>query len=512
MLSTLKKFAFPNNDIRPLGFLLSLLISLFWYSYQQPINPDAITYLNAAQAFLTSGIKASIHIYNWPFYPILIALVSKLTSLSLLNSAYLLNALFMAIALFAFVSIIKNLGASKAIQYFACLVFLLYAPLSHEHYMIIRDFGYYAFGLLSVNFIIRYQTYDRLLELLSWSICIFIAALFRSEGFLFLIMVPLAFLFDKSKPIKARFLTFLKANILTLFFAALTVIAILLLFRHNALIHSIQRLLQQYFSWLVNLSNNYHKKLSVIQSSIMPIFGYDQAKYYYFFGAFGVFLVLTIKTISYVYFALVIYSLIFKTFVIEKKYTLLINSYLLINIIIILLFTYANLFLTMRYIMFFALILILRIPFAIYDIYQRFPANFWEPKSWRWQPALLNICLIILAFSSLFHIGANRSFVVKTQGWAATHLSKQSKILVGDKILSFYINRPGKTDNQLLLQIESTPAAALQLMQKYDYVIFQASNRKTHLAEAFIQKHQLEVIKTFSNNHDDKIYILKTSF
>lgn len=510
MLHTLKKFALPNNDIRPLGFLLSLLISLVWYSYQQPVNPDAITYLNAAQVFLTAGIKASIHVYNWPFYPILIALLSQITTLSLLNSAYLLNALLMAITLSAFISIVKNLGASRSIQYFACLVFLLYTPLGHERPMIIRDFGYYAFGLLSLNFIIRYQISNRYHDLLLWSVWLFIAALFRSEGILYLILVPWVFLFDRSKPLKTRLFAFLKANTLIIFLEILGLVVLLFLLRHNALINSTQHLWQQYLSWLANLTNNYHNKLVIIQSSIMPNFGFDQAKYYYFAGPFGVFLILTLKTIGYIYFALCIYSIVFKTFSIETKHKLLINTYLTINLIIILLFIYANLFLTTRYIMFFVLVLMLRIPFAIHDIYQRFPASFWQPKTWRWQPALLNIFLVILAISSLFHIGVNRNFVVTIHAWTSTHLSKNSRVLVGDNVLSFYIHLPGKTDNQLLEQIEITPAAALQLMQKYDYIIFQASNRETYLAEAFIQKYQLDVIKTFSNNHDDKIYILKT--
>src|SRR5574338_787231 len=43
------------------------------------INPDGVLYIDTAQAFLDKGLSGALASYPWPFYPILIGLVSHLS-------------------------------------------------------------------------------------------------------------------------------------------------------------------------------------------------------------------------------------------------------------------------------------------------------------------------------------------------------------------------------------------------------------------------------------------------
>lgn len=180
-------------------------------------------------------------------------------------------------------------------------------------------------------------------------------------------------------------------------------------------------------------------------------------------------------------------------------------------LLVLFLFLYSRLFLTTRYIMFLALILVLQVPYAIYHIYQNYSCQFFNIKTWRWQPVVLTIALVFLIISSSFHIGDDKSFVLKTGQWVKQNIPADIKVLVGDDILSYYVNQPGATDKHLLSTIEKKPNSAAKIMGRYHLVILRASHSKTDKVEKFIKLHHYQIKKSFINNHHDKIFILRKS-
>ena len=77
------------------AFFGSLLLTLIAH-HNKSINFDGILYVHAALEFLDNGFDAAKKIFGWPFLPILMALVAKLTGLGPEYAGYLLNTLFMA--------------------------------------------------------------------------------------------------------------------------------------------------------------------------------------------------------------------------------------------------------------------------------------------------------------------------------------------------------------------------------------------------------------------------------
>src|SRR5689334_12361975 len=121
--------------------LISLIFSS-WVAYREVlINPDAICYLQSAAMIGVGGLRKAMNLCTqaqWPFYSILIYVLSKLTQLPLLISAYLWDALFTACSVVTFLAVVHQLGASRRILWLAAFVILLAHQFNSIRQYIIR--------------------------------------------------------------------------------------------------------------------------------------------------------------------------------------------------------------------------------------------------------------------------------------------------------------------------------------------------------------------------------------
>src|SRR5579862_6023642 len=102
-----------DNLIYVSAIFLSIALSTWINLRETVINPDAICYVMAAQAYAKLHLNEVMHYCpqsKWPFYSIL------------------LDGLFTLISVVMFVKIIKALGGSSRVMWFALAVILL----SHE--------------------------------------------------------------------------------------------------------------------------------------------------------------------------------------------------------------------------------------------------------------------------------------------------------------------------------------------------------------------------------------------
>jgi hypothetical protein len=174
----------------PSAAMLALSISALlscWMLFGQPsVNTDGVIYLNAAQAFLDKGFAASLDVYNWPFYSILIALVSKL-GVPLIQSAALLNILFFSALAWAFVTATALLYPRRhALHYLAAAIILFEPYINSLRGSFFRDNGQLPCMLLSLVALLHYLAKPRALTLLAWALATVVAALFRPESALLL--------------------------------------------------------------------------------------------------------------------------------------------------------------------------------------------------------------------------------------------------------------------------------------------------------------------------------------
>ena len=177
-----------NIDLRIWVAVISCALSLLALSRQEPLNYDGILYLTQAAVYTKAGMSAALQLYNWPFYAMCIAGLSKITGLTLLHAAYLLNNIFLIIILTTFISILRELGSSSRLQMVGALVILLYPSLNNYRNYIIRDFGYWAFLLVAFLQLLRFSKTGRFVHALGWSLSICLATLFRVEGCILLLL------------------------------------------------------------------------------------------------------------------------------------------------------------------------------------------------------------------------------------------------------------------------------------------------------------------------------------
>ena len=175
--------------------LLSLVLTLVMLSYNEPFNPDGLIYLKTAELFAAHGFKAAFNNYNWMFYPTLIVLTSKITTLSFLHATYLLNAILDAATVLLFIALLKELGGSRKIQIIGALVILFFPYLNFMRQDIMRGHGYYPFAFLSILLLMRFYKNYKWRDSIGWGIAIMLATLFRIEGAVLACFLPLVLIF-----------------------------------------------------------------------------------------------------------------------------------------------------------------------------------------------------------------------------------------------------------------------------------------------------------------------------
>lgn len=189
-----KAAQYLDNHFLLAAMAASLLLSL-WSVWLSPrVNTDAILYLIAADKLLTSGLSASLEIYNWPFFQIAFAAIHNITGLSLLLSARLvMTGCYLALTA-GFCLVLKELGGDRKTQWFALLVILCHPVVNEFRSNLVRDPGMIGFMLLALWQQIRFANTSHWRHSLWWAINMAVAVLFRKEAVLVALLAPAAML------------------------------------------------------------------------------------------------------------------------------------------------------------------------------------------------------------------------------------------------------------------------------------------------------------------------------
>lgn len=175
--------------------ILVSIIYACWVIYLQHgwINVDSILYFEMAKHIANGDFKAAYEVekFSWGFYPALIALVHKLAGLSLQASANVLIVFLFAGLVAGLMRLVKVAGGGWPEQYLA--VFLLFGAryiVGDILPMAMRDLGYWTMMLWAVNFLILYYQHTKISDAFYWQGFAIIALLFRIEGAVQLLALP----------------------------------------------------------------------------------------------------------------------------------------------------------------------------------------------------------------------------------------------------------------------------------------------------------------------------------
>ncbi|WP_018985073.1 hypothetical protein [Methylophilus methylotrophus] len=176
--------------------LTSMSIFAIWVINIQHgwITNDSILYFEMAKHIANGDFQAAYDVekFSWGFYPALIALVHKITGLGLHASANLLIVGFFVGLVGGLMRLVQIAGGSWREQYLAvCLLLGARYMVGDIMPMVSRDLGYWTTMLWAVNFLVLYYQKAKLAHAFYWQGFALIALLFRIEGAVQLLALPL---------------------------------------------------------------------------------------------------------------------------------------------------------------------------------------------------------------------------------------------------------------------------------------------------------------------------------
>jgi hypothetical protein len=172
------------------------------------ITNDSILYFEMARYFSVGDFTAAhaVEGYSWGFYPALIGMVHAISGLTLQASANLLIIIFFMLLVSGLMRMVSIAGGNQWMQFYAVLLLL------GSNYIVgnilpmaSRDLGYWALLVHAVNQLILFYQHGLWKHAIYWQILAFIATLFRIEGAIQLLVLPVAGLFvSRSVPMNVK--------------------------------------------------------------------------------------------------------------------------------------------------------------------------------------------------------------------------------------------------------------------------------------------------------------------
>jgi len=189
----------PSNlDITRIRFFTafaSLLLSLQAVYFDDIINRDGIMYLQMSEAYLSGGLAAAKAIYDWPVFSILIAWLHQFTTLPLESCGFILNSFFFIVLTDALVLISSLLIKSRQQLTIAAALILCFVPINEYRDFILRDPGYWAFSSIALYHFMQFTKNPNYFSATLWQVFIVTAVLFRIEGSVLLLALPVYLFF-----------------------------------------------------------------------------------------------------------------------------------------------------------------------------------------------------------------------------------------------------------------------------------------------------------------------------
>lgn len=193
-----------GHSLAVLTILASCLFSLIVILQHPVLNDDAFGYLRAAELFQAGEGERVLRDYGWYGYSLLIALLDLVLPGGMIAAAHTLNTLAYGLLAWSFLQLCREHGDSPRLQAFAALTILACPLINEMRYFLIRDAAFWAFALLSLVYLLRFNHSGLQRHAALWCITLLAASLFRLDGLLLLVLTPAGLLFPRALQAPAR--------------------------------------------------------------------------------------------------------------------------------------------------------------------------------------------------------------------------------------------------------------------------------------------------------------------
>lgn len=404
-------------DIRVYAVLASLLIAGYTLVKNPIFNVDAILYFNTAELFLNEGYQAASELYRRPLYPILIALISQLLSVSLLTASHIINAISATLLVFCFISLVKTFDQRPGIIFLAALVILLLPSFNEYRHFVIRDFGFWGFMFASLLCLVKsLQSKYQWFYILLWIVTLFISILFRIEGVL-LIIPPLGIIFMHQLTLQRRL------HHLGLIYFPLFAICLIALLTYSTEIEAIIAVEVKHYQ--NHGIQNYDSIINAIETQVLVPLSKEYANDIFIVSMLYILFAKLVSALSGPYTILLLTTTIKRFPRLSREILPIYVTTCCLFLVLFISWVIVNRFIAGRYVLTLALLLLLLVPQTIYFFYQQAIT-----KGKKKQTAILFgfFCLYFFV-DSFISFGMNKSHIKNGLAWMHGNIPNEATLL-----------------------------------------------------------------------------------
>lgn len=489
-------FAPKLYEIRLFTAFVSLLLSILAFWQDDLINSDGVLYMNMARAFIDGGISEMSQLYNWPFFSILVACVHLITGLPLETSGNLVNIIMFVIFTDALVLICsKNLPNLN--QVFIASLFILGFSLFNDYRAyLFRDLGYWAFSALSIYLFIKFLEKPTWLNSIIWQCAMVFAILFRVEGIVILLLLPLFVFFNNRNLVSA-------SNQLIKLWLPLTIISLVSIFialSISGFTAAFTKLTDIFiYIDIKQVYTVFDEKSTVIADQLLNKYSERYSSLILSSGLIIMMLWKFVEAISIGYFIYITYILLskHKPIYFKSKYSQLLLYYVVINFIILLAFVFTKYFLSTRYsVMLMAGVFLLLTPVF---------CQYFEYAVKHKRKGIIAFTFFIIIAGTIDSISktVSKAYIKDVAIWAAGNLPENSNTAVFDREVNYYMFENDSKSNVIY-----NPNISYQDAFNFDFFIVVVKRRETELLEEFYNSGYEQIFKS-KNNRGDAAYVYK---
>lgn len=489
--ATNPNFPLSFPQIRLLTAIISLLLSAFAYYYDDIINRDGVMYMEMVQAYLDGGLASMTDIYDWPFFAMLVAWLSKLSTLPIDLSANIINSvLFMTFTDALLLISHRLLPTIRQVSIAAILILCFYSINEYRDFMI-RDIGYWAFCSLALYQLMRYQLKPNFHTALQWQACALLAILFRVEGIVLLLLMP--FFAVSSRHVKTSLYQLFQLHSLNVMIGILLLIAAVSL---TDWVNAFDKI-SDYLAYLNTeaLQLRLEERLNVMEKHILTPFSAEYSALILFSGLIAMLLFKLAEGISGYYGLIWLASLKLKSPAPQHAYRKILWGFVAVNILILLAFLFKQYFVVFRYcVMAIVGLFLLMLP----RMAEVIDSTWLNRRNWLFG---LFAFLIFAGFVDAYHTTNSKTYIKNTAIWANQHLSHDSRIATDDEFIQYYFKR---NNNDTITYRPN----GLKNIQRFDYII-QVEKKKDDTDSMSIDGITLETVYELKNRRGNRARVYK---
>lgn len=454
------------SNIRIVTASFSLFLSLFAFYTDDLINRDGVMYMEMAEAFLSGGLVATAKIYDWPFFSVLVAFIHQITGVALETSAIILNSLLFVMLTDVLVLLSNKLLPNTRQVSIAAILILCFPSLNEYRDFVIRDIGYWAFCSLALYRFILFVENANIKNASLWQVAAVIAILFRIEGAVILLALPL-FVLMTHQPITQRLFQLVQLNYLLV---SGLVIASTIAIGQIGFTQAFGKLATvTAYANTDALITTFNKKNTILETQILNQFSAEYSSLILISGFLVMLFYKLTKALSLGYIALYITSRWRKQALHDHPYFGLLLYFAILNLAILVAFIAKQYFIVDRY----TVMMLISLLFLMLPRLCQLIESAWLSHN---KKLIYVICLILLVtlIESITQ-SRSKSYIKETAIWASQNLPAESRVLTNDEFIRYYFQ---SHKGQATLTEDN-----INHYKKHDYLIVVEKHRNLKLKD-----------------------------